>query len=105
MKKIRIIGMLLLAIIMGVSFTSCNPDNKQEEATKKLVKIRYINDEKISPCHGAGREKWVFITKHLIFANVCLHYRYYFIPSTGSSFSEDGPDASVVGVMVTSLPA
>ena len=37
MKKIRIIGMVLAAIIMGVSFTSCNPD--KEVPAKKLVKF------------------------------------------------------------------
>ena len=47
MKKIRIIGMVLMAIIMGVSFTSCNPDDKQEEATKKLVKFSINGSETI----------------------------------------------------------
>lgn len=37
MKKFRIIGMVLAAIIMGVSFTSCNPD--KEVPAKKLVKF------------------------------------------------------------------
>ena len=30
-----------MAIVMGVNFTSCNPDDKQEEPTKKLVKFCY----------------------------------------------------------------
>ena len=47
MKTFRIIGMVLMAIVMGVSFVSCNPDDKQEEPTKKLVKIRHINNETI----------------------------------------------------------
>lgn len=41
MKKIRIIGMVLAAIIMSIGFSSCNPDDKQEETTKKLVKFSY----------------------------------------------------------------
>ncbi len=47
MQKFITIGMVLMAIVMGVNFTSCKPDNNEEEPTKKLVKIRYINDEKI----------------------------------------------------------
>ena len=39
--------MVLMAIIMGVSFTSCNPDDKQEEATKKLVKFSINGSETI----------------------------------------------------------
>ena len=33
--------MVLMAIVMGVNFTSCKPDDKQEEPTKKLVKFCY----------------------------------------------------------------
>ncbi len=45
MKKIRIIGMILVAIIMGVNFTSCNPD--KDEPTKKLVMFGHNGNEKI----------------------------------------------------------
>ena len=54
MKKIRIIGMVLMTIIMGVSFTSCNPDNKQEEATKKLVKFSVNGSETILKYDNQG---------------------------------------------------
>ena len=44
MKKFKLIGMVLVAIIMGVNFTSCKPDDEPEkpedpvvEPTKKLV--------------------------------------------------------------------
>ena len=47
MKTFRIIGMVLMAIIMGVNFTSCKPDNKEEEPTKKLVKFCSGNRETI----------------------------------------------------------
>ena len=47
MKTFRIIGMVLMAIVMGVSFVSCNPDDKQEEPTKKLVKFGHGNNETI----------------------------------------------------------
>ena len=33
--------MVLMAIVMGVNITSCKPDDKQEEPTKKLVKFCY----------------------------------------------------------------
>ena len=46
MKKFKLIGMVLVAIIMGVNFTSCKPDDEPEkpedpveEPTKKLVKF------------------------------------------------------------------
>lgn len=48
MKKFRIIGMVLVAIIMGVNFTSCKPDDTPEDEpnedpveipAKKLVKL------------------------------------------------------------------
>ena len=45
MKTFRIIGMVLMAIVMSVSFASCNPDDKQEEPTKKLVKFCSGNRE------------------------------------------------------------
>ena len=41
MKTFRIIGMVLMAIVMGVNFTSCKPNNNEEEPTKKLVKFSY----------------------------------------------------------------
>ena len=52
MKTFRIIGMLLVAIIMGVNFTSCKPDDTTEdepveETTKKLVKFCHGNRETI----------------------------------------------------------
>ena len=47
MKKFRIIGMVLMAIIMGVNFTSCKPNDKEEEPTKKLVKFCHGNRETI----------------------------------------------------------
>lgn len=45
MKKIRIIGIVLAAIFMGVNFTSCKPDN--EEPTKKLVMFGHDGIERI----------------------------------------------------------
>ena len=47
MKTFRIIGMVLIAIIMGVNFTSCKPNNNEEETTKKLVKFCHGNRETI----------------------------------------------------------
>ena len=48
MKKIRIIGMVLVAIIMGVNFTSCKPDDTPEdEPAKKLVMFGHNGNEKI----------------------------------------------------------
>ena len=47
MKTFRIIGMVLMAIVMSVNFTSCKPDNKEEETTKKLVKFCSGNRETI----------------------------------------------------------
>ena len=47
MKTFRIIGMVLMAIIMGVNFTSCKPNDKEEEPTKKLVKFCHGNRETI----------------------------------------------------------
>jgi len=38
--------MVLMAFIVGVSFTSCKPDNG-EEPTKKLVKFTFNGDENI----------------------------------------------------------
>jgi hypothetical protein len=55
MKTFRIIGLVLMAIFIGVNFTSCKPDDKQEEPTKKLVKIRYINDETTFKYDDQGR--------------------------------------------------
>lgn len=46
MKKFRTIVMVLMALIVGVSFTSCKPDNG-EEPTKKLVKFTSNGDENI----------------------------------------------------------
>lgn len=39
--------MVLMAIVMGVSFVSCNPDDNKEETTKKLVKFCRGNNETI----------------------------------------------------------
>jgi hypothetical protein len=47
MKTFRIIGMVLMVIIMGVNFTSCKPNNNEEETTKKLVKFCHGNNETI----------------------------------------------------------
>ena len=35
MKKFRIIGMVLMAIIMGVSFVSCNPGITSNKLVQK----------------------------------------------------------------------
>ena len=40
MKKFRIIGMVLVAIFMGVNFTSCNPDDKKEPTENPVEKPR-----------------------------------------------------------------
>ena len=53
MKKFRNIVMTLMAVIIGVIFTSCNPDNG-EEPTKKLVKFCYGNNETILKYDNQG---------------------------------------------------
>ena len=53
MKKFRIIGMVLVAIFMGVNFTSCKPDDKKDPtenpAEKPRKRLVYFNvDDKIT---------------------------------------------------------
>ena len=53
MKKFITIVMTLMAVIIGVIFTSCNPDNG-EEPTKKLVKFCHGNNETILKYDNQG---------------------------------------------------